>query len=80
MAKRTTPIEPTYENQLARLVAIVDRLESGDLSLAESVALYEEGVALGTQCQQLLDSAELRVQRLTMSSTGPILEPWAADE
>lgn len=78
MAKPTPPAEPSYEAQLARLVTVVERLETGNLALAEALQLYEEGVALGTQCQQLLDGAELRVRRL--SNDGTTLEPWSPDE
>ncbi len=62
--------EPDYETLMARLVAVVDRLESGELPLAEALALYEEGVGLGAACQRLLEAAELRVQHLTVSTDG----------
>lgn len=71
--------EPTYEAQLARLVALVERLETGELPLAEALAVYEEGVTLAAQCQQLLGEAELRVQRLTVGMDGPTLDPWSSD-
>lgn len=53
-----------YEALYARIQEIVARLETGDLPLEESLALYEEGVAVAAACQQLLDDAALRVQRL----------------
>ncbi len=62
--------EPDYETLMARLVAVVDRLESGELPLADALALYEEGVGLGAACQRLLEAAELRVQHLTVSTDG----------
>ena len=61
---------------MARLVAVVDRLEQGGLPLAEALALYEEGVALGAACQRLLEAAELRVQQLVPTPDGVILEHW----
>lgn len=61
---------------MARLVAVVDRLENGELPLAEALALYEEGVALSTACQQLLEAAELRVQQLVPEADGAVLQPW----
>ncbi len=76
MARSKPTTEPTYEEQLARLVAIVAQLESGDLPLADALRLYEEGVALGAACQQVLDAAELRVQTLRASAAGPQLEVW----
>jgi exodeoxyribonuclease VII small subunit len=57
--------ELTFEQAYAQLEEIVARLESGDLTLDESVALYERGQKLARRCGELLDSAELRVQQLT---------------
>lgn len=59
----TTPAE-TYETLYARLQELVNRLELGELPLAESLQIYEQGVRLAAECQRLLDSAELRVQQL----------------
>ncbi len=56
--------EPTYETLAARLQAIVAQLESGELPLAESLRLYEEGVRVADMCQRLIDAAELRIQTL----------------
>lgn len=60
--------EPTaveqYETLLAELQAVVERLERGELSLAEALRLYERGAELAAACQQLLDAAELRVRQL----------------
>jgi len=55
---------PTYEALYSRMQAIVARLEAGELPLEEALALYEEGVAVASACQQLLDQAELRIQEL----------------
>lgn len=54
----------SYEQLFARLQALVTRLEEGALPLEESLRLYEEGVHLAAACQNLLDTAELRVQQL----------------
>lgn len=59
----TTPAS-SYETLYARMQAIVAQLESGDLPLAEAMALYEEGVSVAAACQRILDEAELRVQVL----------------
>jgi len=50
----------TFEQAYAQLEAIVAQLESGELSLDESVALYEKGQALAQLCSEMLDQAELR--------------------
>ena len=77
MANQTNRQEqPSYEALMARLVAVVDRLETGELPLAEALALYEEGVKLSAACQQLLEAAELRVQQLVVDADGVILQTW----
>lgn len=54
----------TYEESLKRLEEIVQRLESGKLSLDESLLLFEEGTQLTKVCQRRLTEAELRIERL----------------
>lgn len=53
-----------YETLLAELQTVVERLEQGELSLAEALRLYERGAELAAACQQLLDAAELRIRQL----------------
>ena len=55
----------TFEQTFERLDDVVKKLESGDLPLEESLALYEEGMKLAAQCNDWLDQAELRVRQLT---------------
>ena len=43
------------------------RLEQGDLTLEESLSLYEEGMTLARRCQEMLQTAELRITRLQES-------------
>ena len=47
-----------FEKNMQRLSEIVSRLEQGDLTLEESVALYEEGVKLSAACSQALERAK----------------------
>jgi len=54
----------SYEDSLQRLEAIVERLESGKLTLDESLRLFEEGTRLTKVCQKRLSEAELRIERL----------------
>ena len=49
--------EPAFEERLARLQAIVAALESGNTPLAESVALYKEGLAHAAACREQLEQA-----------------------
>lgn len=61
-----------FEEALSELEQIVGRLESGDLSLEESLALFERGQALAAHCNSRLQAAALRVEQLT--EDGEILE------
>jgi exodeoxyribonuclease VII small subunit len=60
--------DPGFDQILARLREVVVRLESGELSLEQSLQIYEEGVALARRGQQLLASAEKRVEILVSAS------------
>ncbi len=53
--------EITFEKALARLEEILTKLEGAEASLDESLALFEEGVALSKQCNVMLDKAEQKV-------------------
>lgn len=53
-----------FEAAMKRLAAIVDELEGGELGLEESLALFEEGVALSRLAQERLESAQKRVEVL----------------
>jgi exodeoxyribonuclease VII small subunit len=57
-----------FDALLAQLQKLVARLESGELSLEQSLAIYEEGVALARKGQHLLASAEKRVEILVSAS------------
>lgn len=63
-ASKVEPAELDFEAALKRLTAIVERLESGDLSLEQSLALFEEGTRLSRTSQAQLDAAEKRVEEL----------------
>ena len=54
-----------FEAALAELEGLVAKMESGTLSLEDSLAAFERGVKLTRQCQSALKSAELRVKALT---------------
>lgn len=56
--------EMSFETAFAELGRIVQRLEAGDLTLEETIALYEQGQKLAAYCQRQLDQAELRVTQL----------------
>jgi exodeoxyribonuclease VII small subunit len=57
-----TPL--SFERAIQRLGAIVESLEEGDQPLEESIALFEEGMALARNSQDILDRAERRIEEL----------------
>ncbi len=54
----------SFEEALDGLTGLVEKLESGELPLEESVAAFEQGVKLSRRCESLLDQAEQRLQIL----------------
>jgi exodeoxyribonuclease VII small subunit len=63
----------TFEEQLAELETVVERLERGELSLEENVSLFERGVMLSNACKKTLSNAESRIQVLMEpEDDGPI--------
>ena len=55
---------PTFEEQITKLEETVRLLERGDISLDESLALFEQGIKLTKCCQEQLDKAEKKVKIL----------------
>ena len=55
---------PKFEECLQQLEKIVEQLEKGDLSLEQSLKLFEEGVRLSNSCRQELEAAEGKVEIL----------------
>lgn len=65
--------KPSFEEQLAELEKLVDQLERGDLTLEQSVSLFERGVRLSNACKEQLASAESRIQViLNPEQKGPV--------
>lgn len=67
---------PDFEKSLAELQALVERLESGELSLEDSLGAFEQGVALTRDCQQALSQAEQKVQLLLERNGEPLVQPF----
>ncbi len=61
---------PSFEEQMAELESVVDRLEHGDLALEESVKLFEQGMRLTAACRKELDVADGRLQMLAERPDG----------
>ncbi len=70
-----------FEDSLHKLEIIVQQLEQGELTLEDSVRLFEEGVRLSTACRQELDSAEGRIQQLIAKRDGTLrVEPFETED
>ena len=65
-----TENEPGFDQVLAQLRSIVERLEGGNLSLEQSLAAFEEGVKLSRSGARILDRAEQRVEILMRDENG----------
>ncbi|MDH1055761.1 exodeoxyribonuclease VII small subunit [Aquipseudomonas alcaligenes] len=69
-----------FETSLAELQTLVERLESGELSLEDSLGAFEQGIRLTRDCQAALAQAEQKVQVL-LERDGELAEaPFDADE
>ena len=72
--------EMKFETALKRLEEIVEKLEEGDLDLAESLKLFEEGVKLSKVCNKKLNEAEKKIEMLTRDQGELKAEPFEAEE
>lgn len=63
-----------FEKQIAELESIVKALESGSISLDDSLALFEKGIKLTKNCQKMLDEAEKKVSILVNNGDGDMAE------
>ena len=72
---------PSFEDSLKKLETIVDQLEEGDLTLEDSLKLFEQGVGLSTACKAELDAAEGKVQMLVKQRDGSLKsEPFLTEK
>ena len=62
----------SFEAALKELEAIVERLESGDIALEESITTFERGQSLKARCEALLKDAEARVERIVLAADGSV--------
>jgi exodeoxyribonuclease VII small subunit len=62
--------ELSFEAALKRLEEIVRRLESGDASLDESIELYGEGDKLRQQCENRLQAAQAKIEKIQLGRDG----------
>jgi exodeoxyribonuclease VII small subunit len=62
--------EMAFESAMSELEEIVRRLDDAELTLEETIALFERGQSLARYCQEKLDKAELRITRITDTAQG----------
>lgn len=68
-----------FEDALSELEKIVQQLEGGELSLDESLSMFEQGVKLSRLCHQRLDEAEKKIEALLTDGTRAKLDPEDVD-
>ena len=71
MARKETT-DQSYEAALENIERIVEQLESGELSLEDSLAIFEKGVGLTKYCYQKLDEVEKKIEILTKDREGKL--------
>lgn len=60
----------SFEEAYKQLTELVQKMESAQMSLADSVAAYEQGIKLKAYCEQLLKEAELKIETLKVTNAG----------
>ena len=71
---------PDFEKSLAALEAVVEEMESGDLSLDAALKAFEKGVKLTQECQQALTEAEQKVAILLSNNPNDEPQPFAVSD
>lgn len=80
-APNTDIADMNFEQALAELERIVQQLESGEVELERSIAIYERGAALRAHCEGKLKDAELKVDKIVRGEDGSLsLEPAQLDQ
>lgn len=69
-----------FEKSLTRLNALIEKMETGQLSLESSLTHFEEGIALIRQCQEKLQTAEQKIQILTEQNGKLGLKTFSTDD
>jgi len=62
--------KPTFEESLKKLETLVKKLEEGDLSLDQSLKVFEEGVQMANFCEKSLNEAQGKVEKLMTDAEG----------
>jgi exodeoxyribonuclease VII small subunit len=73
------PENLSFEDALTQLESLVEQMERGELSLEDSLASFERGVALTRRCEAALKAAEQKVEILSNKSADAEPEPFSGD-
>lgn len=73
-------MEMSFEESLVELEGIVDKLEKGQLSLDESLMLFEKGIKLVRECNDKLKNAQQKVEQLIEENGALRTEPFEVEE
>ncbi|MEA5093112.1 Exodeoxyribonuclease 7 small subunit [bioreactor metagenome] len=81
MAAKKTKEDLGFEQSLERLEVIVEKLESGELTLDESLKLFKEGVELSKYCSSKLSAVQQEVKKVVVDNKGTFtLESFTGEE
>lgn len=70
-----------FEKMMEELSSITEKLESGKLTLSESMELFEKGVGLTKKCSELLENAKIKIMKITSDTEGDVKEePFDVEE
>lgn len=73
MTSASSPVEKmAFESALAELETIVKDLESGKVSLEESITAYERGMALKSHCEAKLRDAQMKIEKIVVGANGTL--------
>jgi len=65
--------EMEFEEAMSELESIVTKLEAGNVSLKDSLKLYERGTLLKKRCDSILESAQLRINQIASEKDGNVV-------
>ncbi|HUP66130.1 MAG TPA: exodeoxyribonuclease VII small subunit [Thermoanaerobaculia bacterium] len=81
MKSPSRPRSDDFEKSFQQLEKIVQRLEGEELSLDESLKLFEEGIRLSRFCHQKLEEVEQKIELILSDAKGdPVTQPFLAEE
>lgn len=66
---------PKFEKAVEQLETLIDKIESGEIGLEESIKHYEQGMALVKQCRGILATAEEKITELAVNDAGQLTIP-----